>query len=99
MVSGLSIAVTKVPLVSQCADMQSMALGTGKAFAAVCQPLVNSFSSMAFIGLPCPTNNTGIVSVLPKGSTILCSAFNFIAAAVKGNKANDFRKSLLSIIQ
>ncbi len=37
-----------------------MALGFGKRAPASRQPLVKTLSSMAFIGLPCPMNNTGI---------------------------------------
>ena len=44
--------VTYVPRVSQCALTHKIALGLGKVLPTVFHPLTNSFSSMAFIGLP-----------------------------------------------
>jgi len=41
-----------------------MALGLGRILATSRQAFENSLSSMAFIGLPCPMNNTGIGLVL-----------------------------------
>src|ERR1039458_7547333 len=61
MVSGCSIAVTRVPSVSQCAETQSTALGLGSDRATAAHARLNSLSSMAFIGLPCPMNRAGIV--------------------------------------
>ena len=63
---------------SQCAETQSTALGLVISLPIFLNPATNSFSSMAFIGLPCPRNSTGIFSVLPKGEVILFSSFNFI---------------------
>src|SRR5664280_2349186 len=61
MVSGCSIAVTRVPSVSQCAEMQSTALGLGSDRATAAHARLNSVFSMAFIGLPWPMNRAGIV--------------------------------------
>jgi len=58
------MAVTQVSRVSQCAEIHKMALGLGKILATSRQAFENSLSSMAFIGLPCPMNNTGIGSEL-----------------------------------
>ena len=91
------MAVTKVPFVSQCAETQRIALGLGIPFATFLNPVTNSFSSMAFIGLPWPRNNTGILSVLRKVDVILFSSFSFIEAA-KGVIAMDFRNCFLFII-
>src|SRR4051812_16774132 len=90
MVCGFSIAVTKVPLVSQCALTHTIAFGFGIVLPMFLNPATNSFSSMAFIGLPWPRNSTGIFSVLLKGSVILFNAFSFIAARANGNTAIDF---------
>src|SRR5208337_787819 len=69
MVFGCSIAVTNVPRVSQCAEMQRMACGFGSSLPIAFHPLLNLFSSMAFIGLPCPTKSRGITfSCLPRVS-------------------------------
>jgi hypothetical protein len=40
--------------------MHRMAVGFGMVWPMFFHPSVNSFSSIAFMGLPCPTNNTGI---------------------------------------
>src|SRR5690606_1840950 len=95
MVVGCSIAVTKVPLVSQWAEMHKMAFGLGISLAIFRKPSTNSFSSMAFMGLPCPKNNTGIFSVLLMEAVSLFKVFNFIAVVVSGNKAINFKKSIL----
>jgi hypothetical protein len=52
-----------------------MALGAGISLATVLKPVTNSFSSMAFIGLPCPMKSTGIVSVLLNDESL----FNVLA--------------------
>lgn len=70
MVRGFSIAVTKVPFVSQCAEMQRIALGRGIVSAIFRKPVTKSFSSMAFIGLPWPANRTGIGEVVSKERVI-----------------------------
>jgi hypothetical protein len=54
---------TSVPTLSQWADTHTIARGTGRSAAAFIHALLNSLSSMAFIGLPCPMNKIGIRSV------------------------------------
>jgi hypothetical protein len=49
----ISPEVTKVPLVNQCAEIQRIAFGVG-IFLKFPKPLTNWFSSIAFIGEPCP---------------------------------------------
>ena len=93
MVGGLGMAVTNVPRVSQCADTHRIARGLGNPAATDRKPCTNSFSSIAFIGLPCPRNSTGIFSV---GANVSASAPNspsFIAAAVIGRIASRLRNS------
>lgn len=46
------MAVNCVPRVSQWAEMHKMAAGGGKSAATRLKPATNSFSSMAFMGLP-----------------------------------------------
>src|SRR5665647_2581357 len=75
MVGGICIAVTKVPFVSQCADIQIITLGLDNVLPISSQVLEYSLSSMAFMGLPCPRNNTGIISVLALCSVILLKSF------------------------
>ena len=75
-VLGFSIAVIKVPLVSQWAEIQRIAVGFGKLAPVFCQPLANSFCSIAFIGLPWPIKSNGIVAVAEKGSVILERCFS-----------------------
>ena len=60
MVRGCGIAVTADPLVSQWAEMHKIALGLGISFEITRQLRENSLSSIAFMGLPCPRNRTGI---------------------------------------
>jgi hypothetical protein len=64
MVFGRSMAVTRVPPVSQCADMQRMASGRGSSLPAFSQARPNPLSSMPFIGEPWPTKSTGIRELL-----------------------------------
>src|ERR1035437_4400147 len=82
-VIGFCIAVTKVPFVSQCADIHKIALGVGNVFPISFHFLENSLSSIAFIGLPCPRNNTGICSILPGSSVSLLNSFSFINVPAK----------------
>ena len=63
-VLGLLIAVTKTPLVSQWAEILSIALGFGKAFPNWFHNNVCLLFSIAFMGLPWPTNTTGILVLL-----------------------------------
>ena len=58
------MAVTSVPRVIQCAETHKIALGLGIKAACWRKPATNSFSSMAFIGLPWPKKSTGMRSVL-----------------------------------
>jgi hypothetical protein len=60
MVRGFSIAVIPVPSVSQCADMQSIALGLGREAPNLPSASVKSFLSTAVMGEPCPTKSTGM---------------------------------------
>ena len=48
-------------------------------------------SSMAFMGLPCPKNNTGILPVLLIWEVILSKSFKFILQLNKGKAAHDFK--------
>ena len=57
------MAVTHVPLVSQCADTHKIAFGIGSCRAISDQLRVNMLSVMPFMGEPCPTNNAGINGV------------------------------------
>src|SRR5690606_23360837 len=52
---------------------------------------------MAFIGLPCPKNKTGIFSVASKPSVTLRRALNLTAAAPKGSTVIVLKKSFLFI--
>ena len=65
-VRGCIIDVTAVPRVSQCAEMQRTAVGTGSSRPSCLHSSVHTFVSMAFIGLPCPIKSTGIRSVFGK---------------------------------
>src|SRR5262249_12921113 len=60
MVRGCSIAVTITPRVCQWAEMHRIALGRPRAAPTRAQPRLKALSSMAFIGLPCPTKSAGI---------------------------------------
>lgn len=71
MVFGRSIAVTYVPRVSQCAEMHRIAAGFGSRPASCFHDLLNGLSSIAFIGLPCPTKRTGILADAGRLSLIL----------------------------
>jgi hypothetical protein len=53
---------------------------------------------MAFIGLPCPRNNTGIASVLLNDVDIFSSECSFIAAPVNGNMASDCKNCFLFMV-
>ena len=60
MVRGCFIDVTRVPSDRQWAEMQRIAVGRGMRRATSDHARLNSLSSIAFIGLPCPMNSTGI---------------------------------------
>src|SRR5712691_11465338 len=64
MVFGLSIAVTAVPSVYQCADTHRMALGFGIELPSRRQDSVYWLRSKVFMGLPWPKNTTGILDLL-----------------------------------
>jgi hypothetical protein len=56
-------------------------------------PATNSFSSMAFIGLPWPRNSTGIFGVLRKGAVILFIELYFIISFTLTAMVMDLSKS------
>src|SRR5690554_6826909 len=58
--------------------MHRMALGRTSSFPSFRNAVTNSFSSMAFIGLPWPRKSTGIFSVFAIWAVILFNSFNFI---------------------
>src|SRR5204863_1254455 len=64
MVFGLSIAVTAVPSVYQCADTHRIALGFGIELPRRRQDSVYGLRSRVFTGLPWPKNTTGILDFL-----------------------------------
>src|SRR5690606_29188305 len=97
MLGGISIAVTFVPLVSQWAEMHNIAVGVAILCAIFRNPLTNSFSSIAFIGLPGPKNNTGIFSVSGKFSLALPRAVSVTTVHNNGNTLIIFKKVFLSI--
>src|SRR5262252_4747158 len=59
MVRGESMAVTAVPAMYQCAEIESTARGRGSFAPSAAQPRVQAFVCSAFIGLPCPRNSAG----------------------------------------
>src|SRR5690554_2903658 len=83
MVAGCSIAVTQVPWVSQCAEIQSIALGLGRSRAIFRKPETNSFSSIAFIGLPWPKKSTGILTDEFHEEVILFKCFKSIGLSFR----------------
>ena len=60
---GCDIAVTAVALMYQWAEMARIAVGVGNDNPSCCHDSVNRFISMVFIGLPCPINVAGTVTV------------------------------------
>src|ERR1051325_6015755 len=62
MVLGCADAITCDPEVTQCADITHTASGLGSRALNPLSASVKALSSIAFIGDPCPTNNTGIFS-------------------------------------
>src|SRR5690606_2253964 len=86
-VTGFSIAVTYVPLVSQCAEITSIAFGFSIVWDMLRKPWTNSFSSIAFIGLPWPRNNTGILEVSESSSVNLFKLLSFAIEPVWGSAA------------
>jgi hypothetical protein len=74
-----------------------MALGRGIVSPAFFQPSVNSFTSIAFIGLPCPTNKTGMRSVVLNFSVILSKSLGVIiapAVVIAANACKNFLRSI-----
>ena len=61
--------MTELPLVSQCAETQSIARGRSRTLPISSHAVLNAFVSIAFMGLPCPTKSTGIL-VLPSLSIV-----------------------------
>jgi hypothetical protein len=61
-VRGAAIAVMCVPVVSQCAETTSTAVGVAISAPITLQTVLKSFSSMPFIGEPCPMKSAGIRS-------------------------------------
>src|SRR4030065_2465499 len=86
MVRGASMAVTCVPWVSQWAEMHKIAFGCGMSRAAAIQAEFNSLSSMAFIGLPCPINKTGIFS---SSTAYLRMGFDCLNLLLNGRKGKN----------
>ena len=68
MTLGLAVSPTFEPSVYQWAETESMARGFGSSFAIARQPSEYLLSSMAFMGEPCPTNMTGILSIILNSS-------------------------------
>src|SRR5674476_1304587 len=97
MVGGLGIAVTNVPLVSQCAEIQRIAFGFGSVLPSSLQFCTNSFSLMAFIGLPRPIKSTGIRTVLLPDDAKLFSSL-FIALTVIGRRIAELINDRLFIL-
>src|ERR1051325_5223888 len=64
MVLGCADAITCDPEVTQCADITHTASGLGSRTLNPLSASVKALSSIAFIGDPCPTNNTGIFSAI-----------------------------------
>src|SRR4030095_7037149 len=61
---GGRLAVTSAPpLVSQCADMERIAVGRGSFPPSISHDAVHSFGDTALRGVPCPIKTTGILSV------------------------------------
>ena len=52
--------VRNVPRTNQCAEIDKIAFGRGSKPAIARKPWLQTLSSMAFMGEPCPTNRTGI---------------------------------------
>ena len=59
-VPGRTLPVVKVPATYQWAEIARTAFGRGSSAARSRKPRDQRFSSMAFMGLPCPTKSTGI---------------------------------------
>src|SRR3954467_12260606 len=86
-IGGCSFSVTSRPLcVSQCAEIERMALGFGTLFAISRHAVVHSFDSIAFIGLPCPTNRTGMRSLVANGGWL------FIACIIRDTRSAFFSR-------
>src|SRR5206468_5775182 len=63
---GFGIAVTAVPLMSQCAEMQRIARGRGNDCPKLRHAAVKRLSSRVFIGLPCPMNAAGMGALMDR---------------------------------
>jgi hypothetical protein len=88
MVLGALMAVTCVPRVSQCALIHNIAVGVGSDLPRDRHLAENTLSSMAFIGLPCPTNNAGMGLFwlgLSKSWAMLGTVMSLMAKGMAGN--------------
>ena len=63
------MAVTEIPGMNQCAEMESIARGRGRLAAMADHALVYAFDSKAFIGLPCPKKIAGMRSLMTEASS------------------------------
>src|SRR5579859_7072233 len=75
MVFGCADAITWDPEVTQCADTTHTASGLGSHALNPLSASVKALSSIAFIGDPCPTNNTGIFCAIAFSKTKRIATF------------------------
>src|SRR6188474_1695551 len=78
MVRGARMAVTQVPGRYQCAETATTARGRGSARPMAAQASVYVLRWMAFMGLPCPKKNAGMVG--PARSAFRVSAMEVVQA-------------------
>jgi len=64
--------VTITPFVCQCADMHRMASGRRRVAPSAVQARPKALSSIAFMGLPCPTNSAGSLSPRRSSPAMAC---------------------------
>jgi len=83
--------------VTQCAEIQMMALGFGRAFPAASQARENSLSSITFIGFPCPTNKTGIFSDISQSFVFSESPYPYHNQAGVRFQGNHIDRSTIQI--
>lgn len=102
MVLGALMAVIWVPRVSQCALTHRMAVGVGSVCPIDFQCCENTLSSMAFMGLPCPTNNAGMglfcVGCCNK-DVMLVDVMSLMAKGIEGNSKIKFFLSIKHLLQ
>jgi hypothetical protein len=80
MVRGLSIAVTAVPRMYQCADTAKIAFGLGSDSPRRRQASVYWLWTSVFMGLPCPKNTAGIRDPLPV-TTLFLDLYSYVDEA------------------